>query len=105
MLDLGHHSFGFDIAGNHQYRIRSAIVLFEPGMHIVQHRRIEVVHRADCGPGVGMIRRVNTTVLNFCSLAIGSILALAFFVLNHAPLLVEFFLGDGAQQVAHTVRL
>ena len=38
-------------------------------------------------------------------LAVGLVVTLAFFVLHHAALLVEFLLADGPQQVTHPVRL
>ena len=37
-------------------------------------------------------------------LAVGLVVPLAFFVLHDAALLIQFFLGDRAQQVAHALR-
>ena len=104
LLGLGAGLRHGDVAGQHQGGIGRAVVIVEPLFDIRQRGRVQVFHRAD---GVVLVRMVGRKQVGqdvLVHAAIGAVFALALFVLHHAALGVEFFLADGAEQVAHAVR-
>ncbi len=94
-----------DVAGQHQHRVVRAVPAAEPGLHVVQGGGVQIRHRADGLPAVGMARRIQGLEdLGVDAATVGLVLALALLVLDHATLLVQRLLVDRAEQVAHAVR-
>ena len=102
-LGLLARDFRRDVARKDQYGIVGPVIGAEPFLHILERGRFEVGHGADREPGVGVLFREKAANQVLEHLAVRLILALALFVLDHAALLIEAFLGDGAEQVAHAV--
>ena len=93
-----------NIAGQHQHRVIRAIPSLEPGLHVLQRSRVEVVHRANGAVVVRMPGRIHDLAQLIPDLAVRLVFALALLVLHHTALLVQGLLVDCAQQVAHAVR-
>jgi hypothetical protein len=93
-----------DVAGQHQHRVVRAVPGAEPGLHVIQRRRVEIVHRADHAVVVRVANRIHRLVELVPGLAVGLVLALALLVLHHAALLVQRGLVDRTDQMAHAVR-
>ena len=104
-LCLGKGLFGTDVTGYHDDGVARAIVRLEPFLDVGETGGIEVVHRADRFPGVGVIGRKELLQDFLEDLAVGLVIALALFVLHHTTLFVELGLGDGVLEMAHPVRL
>ena len=81
-----------------------AVVGLKPSLDVFELRGVQVLHRADDRPRVGVVRRIESGSQNVPDLSVRLILVLPLFVLHDAALLVELGLGDGAHQVAHAVR-
>ena len=104
MLDFFPRRLDVDVAGDDEDGVRRTIVGLEPSLHVFELRGVQVLHRADDGPGVGVVRWIESGGEKVPHLAVRLILVLPLLVLHHAALLVELGLGDGAHQVTHTVR-
>jgi hypothetical protein len=92
-----------DVAGEHEHGVVRAVPGAEPVLHVLQRRRVEVVHRPDRGVVVRVRLRIHQLAQLIEHLPVGLVLAFALFVLHHAALLVERRLVDGADQVAHAI--
>ena len=96
---------GAHVAGDDERRVRRAVVRAEPVLHVLQRRGVQVVHRPDHRPGVGMALRKGVLGDGDPRLAVRLVFSLPLLVLHHAALLVELRGVDRAEQVAHAVRL
>ena len=94
-----------DVAGQHHHRVGRAVVVAEPLLDVAQRGGVQIRHRADGVVVVGMVGRERLGLDQFAGAAVGLVFALALLVLHHTALLVELRLADGAEQVAHAVRL
>ena len=94
---------GVDVARDHDHGVRRAVPGAEPRAHVVERRRVEILHRADRRPRVRVSGRIGALDEHAVELAVGLVLALALLVLDHAALLVEARLVDHAEQVPHAV--
>ncbi|MCW0461525.1 hypothetical protein NB717_002593 [Xanthomonas sacchari] len=101
LLGRGH----VDVAGQHQHRVVGTVPGAEPLLHVGQRGRVEVVHRADDGVVVRVAGRIQRATQPAPGLPVRLVFALALLVLHHPALLVQRRLIDGAEQVAHAVRL
>ncbi len=96
--------FEVNVSGQYQRRIGWAVVGFEPSVDVFEARSLQVFHRANHGPGIGMPGREAVPCEGLKHPPVGLVFALSLFVLHHATLFVQLFLGHGAEQVAHAVR-
>ena len=94
---------GVDIACQHEHRIIWTIMVGEPIFHVIQRCRRQVFQAAN---RVMMIRVANGEQ-GFRTLVIDQskwlVVALTLFVRNNADLVVELFLGNSIEQIAHAV--
>ncbi len=105
LLDLGFGRLRVDVAGDGDHGVGGAVVGLEPLMDVFERGGVEVFHRADSRPGVGVSFRVGVFGQQLARHAVGLVFALAFFILHHPALLVDLLLGDGPEQVPHPIRL
>ena len=92
-----------DVAGDGQHGIVGAVVVAVPLAQVFQAGRIEVGHRTDRRMPVRMAFREQAFELSVFDKAIRLVIALAFFVLHDAALVVEALLVQRAEQMAHAV--
>ncbi len=103
LLGLGFRGGHVDVAGDHQGRVVRPVIALEPGLDVIERRRVEIGFGADGRPRIRVAGRVTLLRQNFTQGAIRLVLALALFVEHHAALLVELGLVDGAEQMAHAI--
>ncbi|GBF30695.1 hypothetical protein MnTg04_00638 [bacterium MnTg04] len=94
---------GIDVAGQDQHRVGRAIILAEPLLDVIERSGVEILHRPDRAPAIGVSHREQAFQRAIFDPAVGLIVALAFLVLHDAALLIEFFLGYDAEQMPHAV--
>ena len=95
---------GIDVAGQNQHRVGRAIILAEPILDIIERSRVQILHRPDRTPAIGVSHGEQPLQRAVFDQAIRLIVAAALLVLHDAALLVEFFLGYHAEQMPHAVR-
>jgi hypothetical protein len=105
LLDPRLHVLGLHVPRDDEGRVGGAVVRPEPLLHVVELRAVEVLHRTDHGPGVRVVLRVEGWRHEIPDAAVRLVLPLPLLVLDDAALLVEPPLRDGAEEVAHPVRL
>ncbi len=93
-----------DVASQYQHGVVRAVPGAEPGLHVIQRRRVQIVHRTDHAVVVRVANWIQRLVELVPGLAVGLVLALALLVLHHATLLVQRRLVDRTDQMAHAVR-
>jgi len=93
------------VAADNQHRVGRAVVRTEPLAHVVERRRVQVLHGADDGPRIRMPLRVHERREPVPDAAIRTVLPLPLLVLDDAALLIELRLVDCAEQVPHPIRL
>ena len=54
LLDFRFRRLRVDVAGDGDHGVRGVVVFLEPLLHVFERRGVEVVHRADRGPRVGV---------------------------------------------------
>ena len=96
--------FGRDIAGEDNNSIGSTIVLLKPGFYVIQTGRIQIFHGADGTPAIRVSFRKNPLQQTVFSFTVRRVVALTFFVLHHATLVIQLFLCDGTEQMPHAIR-
>jgi len=95
-----------EIAGNHERGIVCPVPSFEEIANILQGSTADILQRTDGQPVVRMFFRVEIAVHDMPGLPVGLVvIPLAFFVLYDILLVVEGFLGDGAEEPSHTIGL
>ena len=104
LLDFLPRRFRRDVAGQHDDRVVGAVIGAEPLLHVLDRCGVEVLHRPDHGPRIGMTRRVRALRHQEIDFPVGLILPLPFLVLHDAALLVHLRRIDHPEQVAHPVR-
>ena len=102
-LDPGARIFGLDVAGQHQDGVRRSVVGAEPFANLIERGAVEIVHRADHAVTVGMLFRIGGANDQVLRDRVRLVLALPFFVLHDAALLVEARVGQRADEVAHAI--
>ena len=105
LFDLLPRRLRVDVAGHDEHRVGRSVVRLEPFLHVVERCGVEVLHGADDGVRVRMRGRPDGSGDQFLRDGVRLVLSLPLLVLNHAALLVEFSLVDGAEQMAHPVGL
>ena len=103
LLYLGPGGGHIDVTGQHQRGVGGTVIGVEPRLDVVQRGRRQILHRADRFPAVGMTFREAGLLQSLHDAAVGLVLALALFVLDHAALLVQRRLINGSEQMAHAI--
>ncbi len=94
-----------DVAGERDHRVVRTVVALEPRLHVVKGRGVQILHRADGGPAVGVPFRKHAFEHSILDGSKRLIVALTFFVLNDPPLIIELLLRDRTEKVPHAIAL
>ena len=94
-----------DIAGHREHGVVGHVVGAEEGLHVLERRGVEILHRADGRVMVGMSGGEDRRHQLLVEGAVGSVVVgLALLVLDHVTLVVEVLLRHRVEQRGHAIR-
>ena len=101
--DQGFCSRDIDVARQHQNGIVGAIFCAKPILCRFQGGGTQISHRADCIVAIGVSHRKQRAADIIVRQAEGLVITLPFFILDNADLVIELFLRNCPEQMAHAI--
>ena len=105
-LGLGEGGLGIAVTHDRQHRVVGHVVGGEERRHVLNGGGVQILHRADHGVPVRVVRREGQLDQPAHRVAVRNVVVpLALLLLDHLALVVQVRLGEGVQQAAQPVGL